>query len=675
MGRPSAIHEWFSIPETGRPLSYYDLLGLPVLEDQPDAIEAAFRRRLQQLEPHLNAEEQDKADRVFARLREARECLLDVKQKARYDAKLQAQTRSQVPPATESDPAKPAQPEPPSEASKSPTYRALYITLAGIAAATLLLSVGVGVIAMRMMSTLDDEPIPVASLPASSSLATPPVAVEQTTKPADAEVSPDNPKDPPPKGELPPASEPMKATAAPENVGNEEPAAAPTPMPSEPKQPIPSDTAQQLPASADAPESTASAQEVLPPQQGSPPPPPAIEDAGQRAEYIAFVREMLDKGLGKSPNRDHARVSYEKALAICPSDPRLYYGYALVLHTVQREEARKQLLTAMKQGAHPYPPAWRLLIDMELKKGIDDRLIAGLPRFAQRLEESQEPWPDAAAKTEFALFLGRVVGYCQGPGGARKRFEKELATADESILGVLHDINRKAYELGKFDIASQMESSEQNPKPSTENEKSADEDDRKLESEKQELKDNEQKLQRKKEEYDEKWNKMKVEFQRDITALEVDYKLHMENANAIQRGMAEITNSIEYTLSTVKVLNPAQQAQIEGQKAKRVLLEIELANALRQAYGVGLRAQSRIAEISRAEADYQRATGQLVKESSFIADYRKTIQVQSDRIAKQRIAKMKSEGGSAAVARFSNYAPLDIEAEKKKLVLSYQESQ
>lgn len=671
---PSVLHKWFSIPDTGRPLNYYDLLGLPILEDQPDTIEAAFRQRVQQLEPHLNSDEQDQAERVFARLREARDCLMDVRQKARYDAKLGSlnRPRSKIPPPSS------APQSPPRETADS-RRGALYLAFVGVAAIMLLLGVGAGVVGMLMMTAIDDSTIAV-KMPSAPVAKQPPVALqpaklaapmnpelESPPTKAPADVAPEAP-------EPPRAFEPAQERPPPEPMVKTPPPITPAPLSSEQKPVVPttgvSESANK-PAPPDAPESEPEpAPEAVPVVPlPAPPPPPAIDDIQKRAEYVGLVTDMLEAGLCKAPNREQARASFEKAVALCESDPRLHYGYALILHTVQREEARKQLLAAMRQGAHPYPPAWRLLIEMEVKKGIDARLIEALPSFAKRLEESDHNWPDEVAKFEFALFLGRVVGYCQGPGGAMKRFERELASADGSILAALRPASRKAYEMGKVDVASQSEAVE--PAASTDTDKSAD-DELKLESEKQNLNDSEQKLQRKKEEYDEKWNKLKAEFQREIASLEIDYKLHMENASAIQRGMAQITNSITYTLDTVKVLTPIQQAQIESQKASRNLMEIELRNTLRQAYSVGLRAQARITEIARAEAEYQRATGQLVKESSFIAEHRKNMQVQSDRVAKQRSAKQKGGGSLPATPRFSYFSPLDIESEKARILLSYQ---
>src|SRR5688572_23508008 len=87
-GMLNPLTEWLGIPASQQPVDYYGLLGLKRLEESGEAISHGFANRSKQLAPHLNGKSREVAERVLARLMEARACLLNPARKSEYDRRL-----------------------------------------------------------------------------------------------------------------------------------------------------------------------------------------------------------------------------------------------------------------------------------------------------------------------------------------------------------------------------------------------------------------------------------------------------------------------------------------------------------------------------------------------------------------------------------------------------------
>jgi hypothetical protein len=438
-------------------------------------------------------------------------------------------------------------------------------------------------------------------------------------------------------------------------------------------------------SSADSP---ASAEFIAP---AAPPPAPEFASAEEQQRYLELVQSLIEAGLGKVRSRDKAKASFEAAQSICANDPRLYYAYALSMRTTDRTQATRHLLTAMNQGAYAYPPAWRLLIDLELKKPLEPRVIKGLANFARRLEESSGAWPGEAGKAEFATYLGKIVGFWQGPAPEAKKFETEIAETDQVILKILPESRRHSYQLGKdevlglYDLLGQQ-ASQQSAQAAADGQQAQSDAQRQVDNKQQELTDNEQKLSRTKEEYDKKWNDMKVEFQREWTTLETDLKVVVDGGRQVEASIERVEGQIQFwkeQLVSLLTTGPRGASggtpnlqrdqcdrEITRATLERGVLQLQHNTLQRQAYAIQIKAQARLAEMMRAEAEYQRATGQIVKESTLIADKRKSLTVQSDRISKRQ-ARPERRAASVDLHRLGTYAPIDLEAEKARILESY----
>jgi hypothetical protein len=570
----------------------------------------------------------------------------------------------------------------------------------------LLCGTGLGIGVMWLLSppapTVASGPSAAAPAPPGPPAAPPPLVQPLSANPASAAPGTTLPSEPTPK----PTPVPM-ATVAPASL--ELPTTAPAEPAIEATSALPTES---KPAEAPAvtvtepPQTTAPAEPAAPTDDppteaaepliasAAPPPPPAIESTEQRAAYIAHVKSMLEVGLGKGQNREKAGQHFEQALAICESDPRLYYGYALVLRNTKPADAASLLRKSMQAGAHPYPPAWRLLIDFELKKPLEARVVGGLANFARRVEESSAPWPDEAGKAEFAAYLGRVVGFWQGPSSDSKKFEQAVREADAAMLAALSGSRKQAYELGKAEVLSiydltQQQASVQSEQQVQQAQKEQSKAERVLQAKQQELNDDEQKLVRTKEDYDQKWETLKAEFERDGATLENELKVVVSQGATIENNLARTERTIEYWQSRAagafairmqqsqgKSNNPSPveieaQGKVTALTIERGFLRAQLNEYVRRAQTLQLQGQMLIAKMVRAENEYQRATNQIVKEGAGIAELRKKFAGQADRLASKSAPQQKRAGSPAELRRLSTYAPINAAEESQRIIASY----
>lgn len=97
---------WLDISPHERPVNYYRLLGLPLLESDPQRVAAAAQRTTAHVEQFRSGPQAAYCDQVLSDIQVARDCLLDPTRKRAYDGGLQGQTSG---PARDGATAPPAQ--------------------------------------------------------------------------------------------------------------------------------------------------------------------------------------------------------------------------------------------------------------------------------------------------------------------------------------------------------------------------------------------------------------------------------------------------------------------------------------------------------------------------------------------------------------------------------------
>ena len=81
-------HQWLGIPSAEQPPNYYRLLGVSLLESDPNVIEAAAERQTVFLRTLQIGPQSELAERILNEVARARVTLLNTQQKVAYDDQL-----------------------------------------------------------------------------------------------------------------------------------------------------------------------------------------------------------------------------------------------------------------------------------------------------------------------------------------------------------------------------------------------------------------------------------------------------------------------------------------------------------------------------------------------------------------------------------------------------------
>jgi len=120
MNKPfDPYHVWLGIPPKDQPPNHYRLLGIELLEENADVIDAASMRQTSYLRGMSSGEHRRESQQILNEISAARRCLLDADKKAAYDADLGTNQNVTSLPADEAVIVE-AEPVPSEESSDSP---------------------------------------------------------------------------------------------------------------------------------------------------------------------------------------------------------------------------------------------------------------------------------------------------------------------------------------------------------------------------------------------------------------------------------------------------------------------------------------------------------------------------------------------------------------------------
>lgn len=156
-------------------------------------------------------------------------------------------------------------------------------------------------------------------------------------------------------------------------------------------------------------------------------PPSSSVDAAFAAHFAA----MIDAGFDSDANRlDEARRHYQSARRHRPEDPRVEYGFAVVLlKNFQQQEALDHLQASI--DAEPaYLPAWRLRFRETVRARDVETLFDQLLALADVVGVISDNPPEDVRRVEIAEWLGSAVAYLEGPLGNHEVAEKAGRVAE-----------------------------------------------------------------------------------------------------------------------------------------------------------------------------------------------------------------------------------------------------
>jgi len=409
-----------------------------------------------------------------------------------------------------------------------------------------------------------------------------------------------------------------------------------------------------------------------------------FQTQADQAAYLNHVRSMLEKGfvLGR-PGLRAAEKHRQAALRLCDDDPRLDYAYGLVLlKQLSHNAAVEQFEAAANRPGVPYLPAWKASARSRLLKKEYPSGLEKLVRLSRVLEKTDSEWLDAETKSESARWIGRIVGFLQLT--LKSKRQTALLEKQDAVIGeILKEERRLAYEAGYRDVHEQFEKlsqqADQVRSQAVEQQAAA----KKLEKEaitveRQLVEKEREKLKMTAQEWENWLDEQTATYDKQLG------KLKQEHV-AIDERKQSLSKSTFLVQQEIGVLNNiATNRNNRSGVPLRLLNEIQQRNRWLNGYHVQYHAalrqmgliQRNAAVVARqrqsAVRRYEKATGNVVKQSGALDKWTARLNNKAKKIKKKPVGKsVRASWLRRRIRSLRTYVDFDLDAERKRVLDSY----
>jgi hypothetical protein len=398
------------------------------------------------------------------------------------------------------------------------------------------------------------------------------------------------------------------------------------------------------------------------------------------AEFVDHLQALLDLGAGRDPkSAPQAKHHFLEASRLRPNDPRVEFAYALVLTRLFKSVEAKEHLHAAAERVPAYFPARQAAIRDLVKSQKYQAAGEELSELARSLS------PTDPASAERAEWIGRVVACVSGPVGskdARQQFEYLHSHLSRSLPAVIDAAYERGYEqlLQEVDeLRSSIELVQSTSRSKAEEAKAGVEAD--LVARRTELKakqDDARNTSKKWDDWatdetrkiDETLKEMEKQYgdlENSATALTSSITALRLQLDRIDRGIVPDTTFLSsrfmFSGTTTSRQNVERQQLLEEQKLNLVYsAQMELSN----------RAGAQLGQRKAIVAEYQNATGQVMKELDTLKNWDLRAKKQAERAKKA--ADKKPAGLASLEARvrsLNTYDPFNFTLERERLLAEF----
>ncbi len=291
----------------------------------------------------------------------------------------------------------------------------------------------------------------------------------------------------------------------------------------------------------------------------------------QEKSFEASVRELLDKPwTAGRPGLKLAELSVANASKANGDDPRLPFAYGLVLlKNYQYDEALKQFEASSKMASPTYLPGARATVWLRCLRGDANSAMLGAAALAKHMKElDAEKLPDAARR-EFVAWLGRFMGFLEGPGKSRD-VELQRDRIEAEIRATLGEADVAVYKLAKAEVldsyAERLGTRDQTRDTVKKGqEKKAKDDLARIDDEKAKLAEDQQQMNRTAAQWDEWLRQQLTTYDSQLAALELEYNRVDAQARTLVFNLNAVNQEVE---NLVALRNQAQAAEREAATPK-----------------------------------------------------------------------------------------------------------
>lgn len=397
--------------------------------------------------------------------------------------------------------------------------------------------------------------------------------------------------------------------------------------------------------------------------------------------------EMFTAGYGRGASAlKTAQQHYQVAQGRAPKDPRVAYGYGLVLlKQLKNKEALEQFEAATSADGPEYWPAWEALVWSHLTAKDYTTGYLRLTEFSRRLAKSKD---DLNERQQAAEWVGQVLSALQKIVDTVKQREA-LLREDETVAEILGPELNPAVARGKATVNAMhalLEGDVQQARAIAE----AKAEKERVEREAQNAKDLEssaekrEQLKKNAEDAKKYLEQQLASFDKQLGRLERDYdflqkrilsltasqiQLNMES-NLLSQQAATISNNTNNNNRNANgALAQAYQQRMAVLEMQGFRYQVELDQTLSSVMAVSQRAQMLIGQRSVIVRQYEKTTGDLVVQDSQLDKWQDRLKKDGEKLKEQPKPKAGPVAHKVQQARsFRTYVELDLTQERDRLL-------
>lgn len=414
---------------------------------------------------------------------------------------------------------------------------------------------------------------------------------------------------------------------------------------------------------------------------------PEFPSEAERAAYAESLRSVIETGWRGPNSLDAAQRQFRDALGRSGRDPNLYYAYGLVLLKNSRwDDAARHLQTAADCQFAPCLAAWQALIWVQVTRREYDAALGNLVQLARLLQDADDERLSEEARSNTAAWIGRILGFLEGPAPLPGSQRELLAERESEILAALSAAHREAFQRGKSEILDRYEELKIDSRGLREQAKAQQEQRqaeriKDLEEKKDETGARQKVVQSSTQELQADFEKKMKEYDEQLDELEKSYVGLAAQGKALSATIINVQIEIgrletqrEVVLrssrSRLRTSSPLDQS-IASRTRQLTALQAQYNAASQRAAIVKRKATGILAKRRQDIAQYQAATGVFQKQSETLGQWEKRLEKEAEKTGKPPRKSTPLRALDARLRSLSTYVPLDLEAEKQHVLDAY----
>lgn len=423
----------------------------------------------------------------------------------------------------------------------------------------------------------------------------------------------------------------------------------------------------------------------------------AAEPSSVQEGVGRLLVQMFNAGYVRGPNSlPQAQRSYEAARELSKSDPRVDYGFGLVLlKQLRNKEALAHFQSITKRPGPEYWPAWQAVIWMHFVAADYTAGYERLREFAERVSrievDSAEQDDDALDQEQLAEWLGQVLEALQISAETPKQREM-IQQAEQELTALLGPDLETSLARGRAGIQLQHSLTQSDIKETQAAAKAKQQAEiaaakEQIASDREQSAETRENLKKSAESMKRDFEKLQADVDKQLSRLERDYDFQQKRALSISASQIQTATEIQLLEQQPTrtgrrqpppapgvglAANDALQLRKSALETQLIKYQFELEQAAAMAIAISQKAAALLSQRSAIAQQYEKATGQLSQRDAALSKWQDRLKKDEDSLKTAVKNKPKAVLNKVQRSRtFRTYIDFDLTTERLRLLEAY----